>query len=96
MSQARDNYWSMLKGIAILAVLMIHIPLTSDTNSILATRQIINFPVAVFLFLSGFFVKIGDRRKDSIKRLLIPYIIWSGLWCIAVSIAPPICRLSCL
>lgn len=60
MGQQRNNYWSMLKGIAILAVLMIHIPLTTDTNSLIATRQIINFPVAVFVFLSGFFVKNGD------------------------------------
>lgn len=82
MTQARDNYWSMLKGIAILAVLMIHIPLTSDTNSILATRQIINFPVALFLFLSGFFVKRDTNTWVSTKRLLIPYLIWSGFWCI--------------
>lgn len=84
MTQARDNYWSMLKGIAILAVLMIHIPLTSDTNSILATRQIINFPVAMFLFLSGFFVKRDGNTWVSTKRLLIPYLIWSGFWCIII------------
>lgn len=86
MSQARDNYWSMLKGIAILAVLLIHIPLTSNIYGLLATRQIINFPVALFLFLSGLFVKRYGNTWDNIKRLLIPYLIWSGFWCI---ITPP-------
>ena len=86
MSKTRDNYWSMLKGIAILAVLMIHIPLTTNTNSLLATRQIINFPVAMFLFLSGLFVKRDENIWVSTKRLLFPYLIWSSFWCI---ITPP-------
>ena len=80
----RVHYWSMIKGVAILAVLAIHIPLTNDTNSVLASRQIINFPVAMFMFLSGFFVKEGTNMWNSVKRLLWPYIIWSGIWCIII------------
>lgn len=83
----RVHYWSMVKGLAILAVIAIHIPLTNDTNSIIASRQIINFPVAMFMFLSGYFVKDGTSVWNSIKRLLWPYLIWSGFWCI---ITPPV------
>ena len=81
----REHYWDAVKGIAILAVLAIHIPLTSDTNSLIATRQLINFPVAVFVFLSGYFVKEGTDVRTSVKRLLWPYLIWSGVWCIITS-----------
>lgn len=86
MTKQRVHYWSMLKGVAILAVLMIHIPMTSDTNGIIATRQIINFPVAVFYFLSGYFVKQGNSLWNEVKRPLYPYLIWSAIWSI---ITPP-------
>ena len=76
----------MLKGIAILAVVMIHIPPTADTNSIIASRQIINFPVAMFIFLSGYFAKQDENTWLSVKRLSLPYLIWSSFWCI---ITPP-------
>lgn len=82
MSSARDNYWSMLKGAAILAVLMIHMPLTNDENALLATRQLINFPVALFVFLSGYFVKQSVGIWKSVERLLVPYLIWSAIWSI--------------
>lgn len=82
----RVHYWSMVKGIAILAVIAIHIPLTNDTSSVIASRQIINFPVALFMFLSGYFVKESASVWKSVKRLLWPYLIWSGFWCI---ITPP-------
>lgn len=49
-------------------------------------RQFINFPVAVFIFLSGYFVKQKEFEKDSFKaikrrgRLLVPFIIWSLIY----------------
>lgn len=84
MNNLRNNYWSTLKGIAILAVVMIHIPLTDDANSMIATRQIINFPVAMFIFLSGYFAKQESNTWRSVKRLLLPYLIWSSFWCIII------------
>lgn len=68
----RIHYWSMVKGIAILAVIAIHIPLTNETNSLIATRQLINFPVALFMFLSGFLVRERTNIWESVKRLLWP------------------------
>jgi fucose 4-O-acetylase-like acetyltransferase len=55
----------------------------------LILRQIINFPVAVFFFLSGFFVKTKIAEKDDlfyyIKRggkLYLPFLIWSAIYVI--------------
>lgn len=75
----RDNYFSLMKGVAILAVLVIHTPFMSEGASAIAARQIVTFAVAMFMFLSGFFSKPEFRWK-SITRLGIPYLIWSVLW----------------
>ena len=42
----------------------------------------INFPVAIFFFISGFFINIGTRDTKEwlfkrMRRLLVPYILWS-------------------
>ncbi len=77
----RDNYWSVLKGIAIIAVVFIHTPYVSDSEFVgLSVRQIVTFPVAFFVFLSGYFVKDESLKWKSVKRLLIPYLIWTILW----------------
>lgn len=66
------------------AVILIHCQ--AEGNTVLAEyyqivlRQIINFAVAVFIFMSGYFAKPyklsgGDWYR--LKKLLIPYIVWS-------------------
>lgn len=77
----RDNYWSFLKGIAIISVVFIHTPFESGNEFAgIALRQVVTFPVAFFIFLSGFFVKNDSLTWKGIKRLLIPYFIWTVLW----------------
>ena len=52
----KQQYWQMVRGICILAVVMIHCPQgTADLDQIvwLGIRQIINFPVALFIFMAG-------------------------------------------
>lgn len=53
----------------------------------LIIRQIINFPVAVFIFLSGYFVKIDEYKesftsaiKKRVYRLFIPFMVWSTFY----------------
>lgn len=66
---AKNQYWQVVRAICILAVVMIHCPTpTNDINAWLIIRQFINFPVAVFIFLSGYFV---NPDKVNIKWVKI-------------------------
>ncbi len=93
----KNNIWQAVRGICILAVVLIHCPNAiafGYHSSIfyvwLVIRQMLNFPVAVFIFLSGFFVN-QDKcitapkmfvSERAVKRLLIPYLFWSFLYSI--------------
>lgn len=56
----KSKFWQSVRGGCILAVIMIHCP-TGQFGMYqavwLAVRQTINFPVAVFVFMAGYFVK---------------------------------------
>ena len=77
-----------------MAVVLIH-PLggfnysTGCGTELVVLRQIINFAVATFVFMSGYFVNVDtlSDKKFSYKnwiiyrgRLCIPFIIWSLLY----------------
>lgn len=88
----RSTYWDCIKGLAIIAVVVIHACGSSFTefpagsfNWIfgITLRQIINFAVPVFFVLSGLF---SHPRKGVSARLFVfnrfvrilpPYIIWT-------------------
>ena len=55
----KSQYWQVVRGICILAVIAIHCPQGTDENLFtwLGIRQLINFPVALFIFMAGYFVK---------------------------------------
>lgn len=85
----KNNFWQIIRGLCIIAVVMIHCPngVGTSTQSVwLFLRQFINFPVATFIFLSGYFVnseKIKDTRtyiQNRGGRLLIPYLLWSAFY----------------
>lgn len=65
----RSQYWQMIRGICILAVVMIHCSTGQGYSELeyfgwVVLRQLINFPVAIFVFLSGYFMtpeKISDK-----------------------------------
>lgn len=93
MNRGKSEYWQAIRGVCILAVIMIHCPTgqqfsTADTYAWLILRQVINFPVALFIFMAGYFVN-ADRVKRNMQtyllnrgggRLLIPYFVWSMLY----------------
>lgn len=61
MRQNKSEYWQAARGICILAVVMIHCPSgqefsNADTYAWLVLRQLINFPVVLFIFMAGYFV----------------------------------------
>lgn len=99
MITKKFQYWQMLRGICILAVIMIHCPsgqnyMKLDYTVWMIFRQFINFPVAMFIFLAGYFMipeKIrGDYRSFLLKRgggrILLPYLIWSCIYLLKTAI----------
>lgn len=67
--KTKSKYWQVIRGICILAVVMIHslVGLNEINQGIwLAIRQLINFPVAVFIFMSGYFVAPEKVNVDYI------------------------------
>lgn len=92
--QKKDNWIQIIRGICIICVIFIHtqnadiyrynISNQSIWWGYVVLRNIFNFPVGIFFFLSGYLVKKEkvlnnnfDYIKNRIIRLGIPFIIWS-------------------
>jgi surface polysaccharide O-acyltransferase-like enzyme len=96
VAKNKDVYWQYVRGICIICVVLIHCKsgigyennLTGAWNFDywLILRQFINFPVAVFIFLAGYFTNIEKAKKQYITyisnrgRLLVSFLIWSTFY----------------
>ena len=86
-----DIFPQTLKGLCIIIVVMIHLPwgVSGEETAYLwiGARKIVNFAVATFFFLSGYYNHGVDRNYlyHRLKRLLIPYVIWT---CVYVFVIP--------
>lgn len=84
-NKQREDYYQGLRGVAILAVVFIHtLGITENNNLIIVIRQLINYAVPLFLFLSGFFCRKQYESgkfdyKKSLIKILVPYFMWSFL-----------------
>ncbi len=92
----RNLYWDHWKGVAIIAVVVIHAlgtaltsaPTSLDYQAAVAIRQLINFPVALFVFIAAFFSfrpsrvlePTAKRVVQRITRLLWPYLAWAAIY----------------
>lgn len=88
----------MVRGICILAVIMIHCPSGQNYTDLdyavwVVLRQFINFPVAMFIFLAGYFMMPektqGDYKYFLVKRgvrLFLPYLVWSCIYLVKTAI----------
>lgn len=91
----RNLYWDVWKGIAIVAVVAIHAcgsalafpDGSANQEFAVVLRQFINFPVALFVFLSGMFASQGRRAtsyfsavRSRASRLLVPYLLWAVVY----------------
>ncbi len=84
----KSRYWQAVRGVCILAVIMIHCPVGQnglDQIVWLALRQLINFPVAIFIFMAGYFIKPEKVNADYIinrggGRLLLPFLLWDVIY----------------
>lgn len=71
----RNVYWQIIRGVCISAVVLIHCPnpLLSenrlDYNTWLILRQLIDFPVPVFIFMAGFFVNTDKCLENPFNRI---------------------------
>lgn len=79
----RNNKIQVLRGWAIIAVVLIHTCPLGIYQVIF--RPFINFAVATFFFLSGYLTKTenndwGNFFKKRIYRVIIPYVIWTILY----------------
>lgn len=89
MVTKQDNYFQALRAVAIIAVVLIHSagagirPIEDNETLEIIFRQFINYAVPMFLFISGYFVNKDAISSATIvkklKRLLIPYFLWSGV-----------------
>lgn len=83
--ETRNQKIQILRGIAIIAVVLIHTCPSGYWQVI--CRPFINFAVATFLFLSGYLTKTENDNwpkffKKRILRVLLPYIAWTILYSI--------------
>lgn len=80
MAKDRNRFWDVVKGASIIAVILIHTT-SRWTVGGAVWRQFINFPVAMFFFLSAYFCHYDGSIRDFIgkraKRLLVPYAVFS-------------------
>lgn len=81
MTRSKNIYLQSLRGLAIAAVVLIHVLPTSDLT--LLVRPLLNWGVALFLFLSGMlspeskFVARGGVVRKRLVKTLVPYLVWS-------------------
>lgn len=99
MQKNRDPSFDAFRGLAIIAVVAIHTFATCFSRRysiagewnfffLVACRQLLNFAVPAFIFISGYWMakkpirSLQDYRAFLIRRLtrvLIPYLFWSSI-----------------
>ena len=87
---SKNVFWQYIRGISIIIVIMIHTLYQTFSNYDylnVIIRAIINFGVAVFLFMAGYFsknepVKVFYEKK--FKRLIIPLVVWDIIYTIVM------------
>lgn len=94
MNKEKNYFMQEVRGVLIICVIVIHCLGYSRTNEMInyfniSVRTIVNFCVATFIFMAAYFVKQNevnyskkDFYKKRIKRLLVPFFIWSFIYSI--------------
>ena len=88
---SKSKYFQSIRGVCILAVILIHSLQFSDNIManylFIGIRSCINFCVAVFIFMAGYFTNINkfdnDKKgfyKTKFKRLVIPLLLWNLIY----------------
>ena len=90
----KSSWWQFIRAVCIIAVIMIHCPnaIGLQHNNLqfqlyFFLRSTINFPVAIFLFMAGYFTNI-EKCSNNTKSYIINrggiylFPIWFGQLCI--------------
>lgn len=95
----KDIYWSVVKGICVLCVIIIHLTMPEVSGKVPLSwwlvKRLVSFPVGMFFALAGYFIHL-DQCTDvaylwkKIKRILIPYLYFSALYLVRSSFEAPI------
>lgn len=93
VSKTLDIFPQNLKGLCIIFVVLIHVPLGIEDEwsgwMWIGIRKAINFAVATFFFLSAYYspdyvslqrAGIGAYYRKRLFRLLVPYLVWSIIY----------------
>lgn len=80
---AKDLYIQALRGLAIAAVVLIHC--LPQCEASVALRTLLNWSVAMFLFLSGVLtteekMKRGGVIRRRLLKIAAPYLVWSAIY----------------
>lgn len=84
----KEQYFQMFRGIAIILVILIHCFTglgysfsSLDYHIYMFLRSAFGIAVPLFFAMSGYF-SYGGNRKNKIfdMRLILPFIVWSGLY----------------
>jgi surface polysaccharide O-acyltransferase-like enzyme len=100
-SAARSSYWDNWKGIAIVAVVIIHScgelsnfsPHSLTGLFGIGLRQAVNFAVPIFLAIAGFFAgrgssgPSGEFYRKRLTRILAPYLVWTTIYLVRDGLA---------
>lgn len=88
MTNIKSKHIQILRGMAIIAVVLIHTAPAGTYQVFL--RPFFNFSVGLFLFLSGMLsdaLKWNPRKR--ITKVIIPYIIWTLIYVVLKNINSP-------
>ena len=78
----------VLRGLAIMGVVLIHNTPVGIEQFI--NRPFINYSVGLFLFLSGLLTSyLTLDFKKRLKKVLIPYVIWTLIYVVGTNIRTP-------
>lgn len=107
----KSSWWQFIRAVCIIAVIMIHCPnaIGLQHNNLqfqlyFFLRSTINFPVAIFLFMAGYFTNI-EKCSNNMKcyiinrggHLLIPYLVWSIVYlCVSMAYGEKVTLLTAL
>lgn len=74
----RDNFWDLIKCLAVFFVILIHNPISDE----IMYRKLYTVAVPLFLCISGYLFSQNNLSYSRFiikkaKRILIPYILWS-------------------
>ncbi len=82
----KNSRIQVLRGLAIVSVVCIHTFGGGYTTVLM--RPLVNFAVAMFIFLSGYLTRLDIGKCSQFylkrsKRVLIPYMVWSVIYCVS-------------